>query len=138
MSKSALNRAGRSVAVDRRPGGMFVVLLHPSYVATAPRLVIVAASSPPCPRRASSGVVALNARRLGRSSTFDRAGCPSLHGRNNNACRHRDAARYDQEQSRASSDTKLRERWGPRSSASPEAAIPLDGGGRLLREHVGP
>ena len=34
MSKSALNAAGRSLAVDLRPRGMSVVLLHPGYVAT--------------------------------------------------------------------------------------------------------
>jgi NAD(P)-dependent dehydrogenase (short-subunit alcohol dehydrogenase family) len=34
MSKSALNAAGRSLAVDLRPRGLAVVLLHPGYVAT--------------------------------------------------------------------------------------------------------
>ena len=34
MSKSALNAAGRSLAVDLRPRDIAVVLLHPGYVAT--------------------------------------------------------------------------------------------------------
>ena len=34
MSKSALNAAGRSLAVDLRPRDISVVLLHPGYVAT--------------------------------------------------------------------------------------------------------
>ncbi|KAH8061174.1 hypothetical protein JL722_4475 [Aureococcus anophagefferens] len=34
MSKSALNAAGKSMAVDLRPQGIAVALLHPGYVAT--------------------------------------------------------------------------------------------------------
>jgi NAD(P)-dependent dehydrogenase (short-subunit alcohol dehydrogenase family) len=66
MSKTALNMAGRSLAVDLRPRGIAVVILHPGKVATR----MVGYSGIP-PEQAAAGLLArLDALTLGGSGRF--------------------------------------------------------------------
>ena len=66
MSKTALNMAGRSLAVDLRPRGIAVVILHPGMVATR----MVGYSGTP-PEQAATGLLArLDALKLGGSGRF--------------------------------------------------------------------
>jgi NAD(P)-dependent dehydrogenase (short-subunit alcohol dehydrogenase family) len=66
MSKTALNMAGRSLAVDLRPRGIAVAILHPGMVATR----MVGFSGIP-PEQAAAGLLArLEALKLGRSGRF--------------------------------------------------------------------
>ena len=66
MSKTALNMAGRSLAVDLRPRGIAVVILHPGMVATR----MVGYSGIP-PEQAATGLLArLDALKLGGSGRF--------------------------------------------------------------------
>ena len=120
MSKSALNAAGRSLAVDLRPRDIAVVLLHPGYVATPMTGdrgdVVAAVSAAGLFRR----VIALNASASGSFIDYDGRQVPWQAYRqrvqqecdnNNNASRSRSACcRTTQEQSCASSETSLRVR----------------------------
>jgi NAD(P)-dependent dehydrogenase (short-subunit alcohol dehydrogenase family) len=66
MSKTALNMAGRSLAVDLRPRGIAVAILHPGMVATR----MVGFSGIP-PEQAAAGLLArLEALKLGSSGRF--------------------------------------------------------------------
>jgi len=66
MSKTALNMAGRSLAVDLRPRGIAVAILHPGMVATR----MVGYSGIP-PEQAAAGLLArLDALTLGSSGRF--------------------------------------------------------------------
>jgi NAD(P)-dependent dehydrogenase (short-subunit alcohol dehydrogenase family) len=66
MSKTALNMAGRSLAVDLRPRGIAVAILHPGMVATR----MVGFSGIP-PEQAAAGLLArLDALKLGSSGRF--------------------------------------------------------------------
>ncbi len=66
MSKTALNMAGRSLAVDLRPRGIAVAILHPGMVATR----MVGFSGCP-PEQAASGLLTrLEALTLENSSSF--------------------------------------------------------------------
>jgi NAD(P)-dependent dehydrogenase (short-subunit alcohol dehydrogenase family) len=66
MSKTALNMAGRSLAVDLRPRGIAVAILHPGMVAT--RMVGFAGIPP---EQAAAGLLArLDALKLGGSGRF--------------------------------------------------------------------
>jgi len=66
MSKTALNMAGRSLAVDLRPRGIAVVILHPGMVATR----MVGFSGIP-PEQAAAGLLSrLYALTLGGSGRF--------------------------------------------------------------------
>ena len=66
MSKTALNMAGRSLAVDLRPRGIAVAILHPGMVATR----MVGFSGIP-PEQAASGLLArLDALTLRSSGRF--------------------------------------------------------------------
>jgi NAD(P)-dependent dehydrogenase (short-subunit alcohol dehydrogenase family) len=66
MSKTALNMAGRSLAVDLRPRGIAVAILHPGKVAT--RMVGFAGIPP---EQAAAGLLArLDALKLGGSGRF--------------------------------------------------------------------
>jgi len=66
MSKTALNMAGRSLAVDLRPRGIAVAILHPGMVATR----MVGFSGIP-PERAAAGLLArLDALSLETSGRF--------------------------------------------------------------------
>ena len=71
MSKSALNAAGKSMAVDLRPQGIAVALLHPGYVATPMTGdrgdVVAAVSAAGLFRR----VIALNASASGSFIDYD-------------------------------------------------------------------
>jgi NAD(P)-dependent dehydrogenase (short-subunit alcohol dehydrogenase family) len=69
MSKTALNMAGRSLAVDLRPRGIAVAILHPGMVATR----MVDFSGIP-PEQAAAGLLArLEALKLGSSGRFRHA-----------------------------------------------------------------
>ena len=69
MSKTALNMAGRSLAVDLKPRGIAVVILHPGMVATR----MVGFSGIP-PEQAAAGLLArLDALKLGSSGRFRHA-----------------------------------------------------------------
>lgn len=69
MSKTALNMAGRSLAVDLRPRGIAVAILHPGMVATR----MVGFSGIP-PEQAAAGLLArLDALTLGGSGRFRHA-----------------------------------------------------------------
>jgi NAD(P)-dependent dehydrogenase (short-subunit alcohol dehydrogenase family) len=69
MSKTALNMAGRSLAVDLRPRGIAVAILHPGMVATR----MVGFSGIP-PEQAAAGLLArLDALKLGGSGRFRHA-----------------------------------------------------------------
>ncbi len=66
MSKVALNMAGRSLAIDLRPRGIAVAILHPGMVATR----MVAFSGIP-PEQAASGLLArIDALNLETSGSF--------------------------------------------------------------------
>jgi NAD(P)-dependent dehydrogenase (short-subunit alcohol dehydrogenase family) len=66
MSKVALNMAGRSLAVDLKPRGIAVAILHPGMVAT--RMVGFAGIPP---EQAAVGLLArLDALKLGSSGRF--------------------------------------------------------------------
>jgi len=69
MSKTALNMTGRSLAVDLRPRGIAVAILHPGMVATR----MVGFSGIP-PEQAAAGLLArLDALKLGGSGRFRHA-----------------------------------------------------------------
>ncbi len=69
MSKTALNMAGRSLAVDLRPRGIAVAILHPGMVATR----MVGFSGIP-PEQAAAGLLArLDALTLASSGRFRHA-----------------------------------------------------------------
>jgi NAD(P)-dependent dehydrogenase (short-subunit alcohol dehydrogenase family) len=66
MGKTALNMAGRSLAVDLKPRGIAVAILHPGMVAT--RMVGFAGIPP---EQAAAGLLArLDALTLGSSGRF--------------------------------------------------------------------